>query len=179
VNPRDLRDVGLELPDDAPGTAILGTGAAGSFTTQARWLDASVGPGSLPLATLDVLPEGQGNAGNDYLSRFIVTIDWPAGVVYLEPVAADVPSAPMSASLAWDDGFVIGSFVEGLDGDIGLALSDEVLAIDGEGVTDATVDDYCSHLTSGPVDYELTVEGEPPSTLRVAPVEDFFARLGD
>ena len=70
----------------------------------------------LLVAASESMPQGQGNAGTDFLSRFVVTLDWPAGVVYLDPISDVAPSAPASAALAWDDGFVVGSFVEDLAG---------------------------------------------------------------
>ena len=63
----------------------------------------------LPVATTTVLPEGQGIMGNAFLDDFIVTIDWPAGVLYLDPVAGDPhPDVPMSVSPTWHDGYVVG-----------------------------------------------------------------------
>ncbi len=178
ANPADLAELGVTIPEDAPSMAILGTTATASAVTRASWVEAGPGGGGLPVAAMELLPPGQANAGTDYLSRFVVTIDWPAGMVYLDPIEAVTPSIPASATLAWDDGFVIGSYVDGLPANAGLGLSDEVLDIDGEDVTGATFDTFCRHLTGTPASYEMTVAGEPPARFQVAPVEGFHVPPG-
>jgi predicted aspartyl protease len=177
ANPQDLAGVGVELPDDPPTMTILGTGAAGSFSTRVRWLDAAIGPEPLLLAVSEALPEGVGNAGTDYLSRFVVTIDWPGGSVYLDPVAELLPSVPPSAALAWDEGFVVGSYVEDAPGNESLELGAGVARIDGQVVAGAPFADFCDHLLADDEELSFTLAGETPATVQVRPVEGFFDPL--
>ena len=185
AHPADLAGVGSELAPDAPAMATLASTAGGRIATRLAWATADVSLGDrqlrdLPVATTTVLPEGQGIMGNAFLDDFIVTIDWPAGVLYLDPVAGDPhPDVPMSVSPTWHDGYVVGSFVEGAPGTAGLELDAPILAIDGEDVTGATFGDFCSRLAepAKPASSELTIGGEPARTLVSAPVEGFFAPL--
>ncbi len=180
THPADLEDAGIVVTDDAPSMAILGSGSAGPVLTRARWVEAAIAGEPLPIAASESMPQGQGDAGTDYLSRFVVTIDWPAGVVYLDPIADLAPSVPASVALAWDDGFVVGSYVEGPAGIAGLELGARVQAIDGQDVTRAPFDDFCRRLTDGPDAFEMTIAGgEVPVTVDVAPVEGFFAGPGE
>jgi predicted aspartyl protease len=182
VNPRDINDE--QLPADAPSRSVLVSGANGSFLTSVRWtkseLDLGGGPATLPVATADVLPERQGNIGTDYLAGHVVTIDWTEDVVYLDPIADEhAPTPPMSASLGWNDGYVLGAFVEGLPGADVLTLGAPVVAIDGRDVSDVPFDDFCSHLTGPRTGFEMTVDAEVPTTLQVAEVADFYEPLAD
>ena len=79
AHPDDLDELGVAIPDDAPAMAILGTTAGGATVTRARWVDADPGSGVLPVAATELLPPGQAMAGMDYLSRHVVTVDWPGG----------------------------------------------------------------------------------------------------
>jgi predicted aspartyl protease len=178
ASPQDVAGVGVELPGDAPTMAILGTGTAGSFTTQVRWLDAAIGPEPILLAVSEALPEGVGNAGTDYLSRFVVTIDWPGGSVYLDPVAELLPSVPPSAALAWDEGFVVGSYVEGAPGNESLELGAGVARIDGEDVARAPFAEFCDHLLADKEEFSITLT-EPLAIVQVGPLEGFFGPLTD
>ena len=181
VNPADLDRIGVELPEEAPTVAVLGSGAAGAFTTRARWTGTDVALGGrampLPIAAMAALPEGQGNAGMDFLSRFVVTIDWADDALYLEPIEALTPTVPRSAGLAWDEGYVVGSLVEDAPDNEDLVLGAAVSAIDGRDVSRATFDDFCAHLVEAPARYEMTVDGEAPVTLEVAPLEGFYESL--
>lgn len=177
VHPDDAAGVGLDLPTDALTVAIRGSSIAGPFITKVQWLTAVGGSGARTLTTTRSLPPGRGLAGTDYLSRFVVTIDWANETVYLAPIADPAPSAPPSASLAWDEGYVLGSLVEGWPGTDGLALGASVAAIDGEDVSAATFDDYCAHLVAGPQRYTLTLAGSEPRDLVVEPAGVFLDPL--
>jgi predicted aspartyl protease len=184
VNPHALDEVGLDVPADAPSQEILSTTAAGIVSTRASWIAADLGFGDeehrLPLAAAGLLPAGQGDAGTDFLRHFVVTIDWVEDVAYLSPLGDELaPAVPASAGLAWDEGFVVGSFVLGVPGTEGLVLDTDVVALDGRDVTRAPFDDFCARMLDGPATYEMTVAGELPSTVDVAPVEDFFEALAD
>ena len=141
AHPADLARIGSEVAPDAPAVATLASTAGGRVATRLAWTTADVSLGDrqlrdLPIATTTVLPEGQGIMGNAFLDDFVVTIDWPAGVLYLDPVAGDPrPDVPVSVSPTWHDGYVVGSFVEGAPGTAGLALDAPILAIDGEDVS--------------------------------------------
>ena len=89
---------------------------------------------------------------------------------------ATTSTTPSSAGLGWDDGYVVGSFVEDVPANEGLLLGARVMAIDGADVARAPFDDYCTRVVrdGGPDEYELTVAGEPPVTVPVAPLEGFF-----
>ena len=177
AHPDDLDELGVAIPDDAPAMAILGTTADGATVTRARWVDAEPGSGVQPVAATELLPPGQAVAGMDYLSRHVVTIDWPGGVVYLDPIADVVPTVPTSASLAWDDGFVVGSFVEGLPANDGLELAAPVLAIDDEIVSDAPFDRFCRHLTQPPERFDFVLADDQAAAVAVSPASGFLERL--
>ncbi len=156
AHPADLARIGSEVASDAPTVATLASTAGGRVATRLAWTTADVSLGDrqlrdLPIATSTVLPEGQGAMGNAFLDDFIVTIDWPAGVLYLDPVSDDpYPAVPMSVSPGWHDGYVVGSFVEGAPGTADLELDAPLLAIDGEEVSGATFGDFCSRLADPP-----------------------------
>ena len=185
VHPADLDGVGLELPATAPSISVLGHGAAGTFTTRVRWFAPDLVFGgrtqATPLALTEALPRGQGIAGTDFLRHFVVTLAWDEDAIYLEPIEPLplVPTTPSSVELGWDEGYVIGSFVEGLPANAGLSLAAPVTAIDGADVTGVPFDDYCARVVreSGPPAYELTVAGDPPSTVPVVSLEGFFEAL--
>ncbi len=181
VSPGDLDSVGGVLRTDAPTQEVLATTFEGITGSRVAWSSATLGlgePRTMPIATIDTLPDGQGNAGTDLLRHFIVTLDWGEDVVYLQPLdEAPAPSVPASASVAWDEGFVVGSRVLGQPGAEVLELDTSVEAIDGRDVSGAPFDDFCRHLLDGPDTYQMTVAGVVPTTVGVAPVEDFFGAL--
>ncbi len=187
AHPADLDPLGVAVPDEVPTESILatGTGTGGDFTTRAHWLSAEVGLDGerkpLPIAAMETVPQGQGNAGTDFLRHFVLTVDWPGGALYLEPLSEAVPSTPASAGLGWDGGYVVGSFVEGLPGAGELELGASVSAIDGESVAGVPFDDYCTRVVrgEGPDTYEMTVAGEVPMTVDVASSAGFFEPLRD
>jgi len=184
VNPSDLRAAGGRVPADAPALTTLSAGAGGSFADRLAFamMDLDLDDFTLPsllVATSEALPEGRGILGNEFLSHFVVTIDWTEDVIYLEPLSADiVPEVPLSATLTWRDGYVLGSLADGPPGAEDLTVGTEVVAIDGEDATGATFEDYCARFGRTGLDArELTVAGRPPVTLTVTPVEDFYAPL--
>jgi predicted aspartyl protease len=182
VSPIDLDSVGGIVRIDAPAQEVLATTFGGVLGSRIAWSSAEVGlgqSGTTPIATIDTLPDGQGNAGTDLLRHFVVTLDWSEDVVYLQPLdGVPLPSVPLSASVAWDDGFVVGSRVLGQpDADV-LTLGTPVSAIDGRDVTRAPFDDFCRHLLEGPAAYEMTVTGEVPTAIEVAPVDGFYLPVG-
>lgn len=181
INPGDLAAIGVELAADAPSQRVLGTTAGGPFTAQVRWAAAELGLAGraepVPIATSDVLPAGQGIAGTDLLSRFVVTVDWLARRVWLDPIAPLEPSTPPAATVAWDDGFVVGSHVDGGPASGALRLGTAVTAIDGEDVTGATFGDFCGRLLDGPASSTLTLGDRAATVVDARPREDFFEPL--
>jgi hypothetical protein len=183
VHPDDLAAVGIKVPTDAPAISRLATGARGPFPARLAYVAADLELGGLaipavPVAATDALPRGQGDLGNELLSRFVLTIDWSEGDLYLDPIAADLqPPAPLSATVTWADGYVLGSFVEGLAGAAGLSVGAPVEALDEEDTTAASFGDFCAHAGSGSTASSLTLSGDPSRRLVVSPVTDFFAPL--
>jgi predicted aspartyl protease len=180
----DLASAGISLGGRPPTVTTIALGASGPAAAREQWTSAEMKLGAesatLPLATSEILPPGQGSLGTDLLSHFVVTLDWTNDMVYLEPItdaATRSPSIPMSATLSWDDGFTVGSIVEGLAETDPLELGANVVAIDGRDVTTAPFDDFCKRTLAAPTPHTITVAGDTPSTVEAAPVEDFFAHL--
>jgi hypothetical protein len=185
VNPADLQGTGTALAPDAPASLVSAIDLAGPIATRIDWTAADIDLGGqamwLPIATSELLPEGVGNMGNEFLSHFVVTIDWPGQTLYLDPAGPGPwPRVPLSVNVGWDgDGFVVGSLVEGLPETDAIELGAPVATIEGVEVSDATLDDYCRRLIGdAPETFEMTLAGEAPTTVDVAPVEDFFEPLG-
>ncbi len=183
VSPRDFDSVGGAIGTDAPTEEVLATTFEGFEGSRIAWSTAPVGlgqPGPMPIATIDTLPDGQGNVGTDLLRHFVTTIDWSEDVVSLQPLdEAPAPSVPAGASVAWEGGFVVGSRVLGQPDAHVLGLGTAVTAIDGRELTGAPFDDFCRHTLEGPATYELTLGGEEPTTVQVAPVAGFYGPLDD
>lgn len=184
VSPGDFVAVSGEVHPDAPVEERLTAALEDSGAARVTWASAAVEPagsglaGPLPVAIIDTLPEGQGLAGTDLLRHFAVTIDWSEDTVYLQPLeSAPVPTVPSLGSVTWDDGFVVGSRLPGAPGAAALEPGAPVSAIDGRDVTRAPFDDFCRHRLDGPERYELTVGGDVPVTVAVAPALGFFDPL--
>lgn len=186
VNPADLEVVGLQVADDAPTLTVLGAGAAGTFETELRYADLELAlDGEVtgyPVAVSETLQPGVGNMGNGFLRQFVVTIDWPERMVYLDPVATDrsidPPAGPASAGLAWDDGrVVVGALARGGPAEqAGLELGDAVRVVDGVDLAAPTFDDYCDLLTrpSAGVDVGGATVVTADGTYRIEVVEGFY-----
>jgi predicted aspartyl protease len=182
ANPDDLERAAIVVGDRAPTRSVLGSSATGQFATQIRWASANVdfgaGTAAMPLATSDALPPGQGDIGTDFLSHFILTIDWTDDTIYLEPIdPGSGPSIPMSVALGWDDGFMVGSYVDGLAEGAGLQLGAPVAAVDGRDVTSAPFDEFCAYLRARPEIQQIVVAGDALRTVDVEPVRDFYEPL--
>ena len=160
VNPADLSSVGVELADDAPAIALTAAGAAGTFQSAVRFVDVAIAAEGIdrrpryPLAATDTIAAGVGNMGNTFLREFVVTIDWPGRMVYLEPVASvgsiARPSEPLSATVMWQDGrLVVGSIVLGGPAEEdGLELGAVIVTIDGQPAEAPTFEAFCDLLMS-------------------------------
>ena len=165
----------------------IGAGLAGTYETALTFapVDLDIGGTALdgyPVATIDLLAAGQGNIGNAFLDDFVVTIDWPGGVVYLDPVAADrsvpTPLDPAAATLSWDgEDIIIGSVARGSTvAEAGLKLGDTVTAVGDVDYGDATRDDFCALSTSDTPDrYSVTTaDGE---SYEIGPADGFYDSL--
>lgn len=186
VNPSDLEGSGIEVLAESPAITILGAGSAGTYEARIEYVAADVGVGGqqlegVPLATISTLETGQGNIGNDFLSNFVLTIDWPAETIYLHPSDDQLrPTIPDSAAVSWDgEGIVVGSVVADMPGyGDRVAVGAGVQAIAGVDVTDAAFDDYCQISQDHAGDtFELTLLTDPATTVPVAPVTDFYSAL--
>jgi hypothetical protein len=160
LNPADLEALGLSVDAAAPTISSVGAGAAGTFTADIAFVDIPLALGgsevSYPVATTTTLAEGQGNIGNGFLSAFVTTIDWPGGMIYLDPVTADgsiaPPPEPAVAGIGWNgERIVVSSVVAGSEADqAGLELGTVVSSIGGISYENPTRDDFCALLTAEP-----------------------------
>jgi len=160
LNPADLEAIGLSIDAAAPTVSSVGAGAAGTFTADIAFVDIPLALGgtevSYPVATTTTIAEGQGNIGNGFLSAFVTTIDWPGGMIYLDPLAADgsiaLPPEPAAAGVGWDgERIVVSSVVAGSEADqAGLELGAVVSSIGGISYESPTRDGFCALLTAEP-----------------------------
>ena len=167
----------------APPIATLASTAGGRIATRLTWAaaDLSLGQSQLaavPLATTTALPEGQGIMGNAFLDDFVGHHRLDGRRALPGPgLGRSGPEVPLSVSPTWHDGFVVGSVVEGAPGTTGIELDAPILAIDGEDVGRATVDDACRRLTDASrPPTSLTVAGDVPIDVAVGPVRELLRR---
>ena len=100
--------------------------------------------------------------------------------IYLEPIADEHrPTPPMSASLGWNDGYVLGAFVEGWPGTDALSLGTPITSIDGRDVSGVPFADFCTRMTAPRSDFEMIVAAEVPTPIEVTEVADFYEPLAD
>jgi predicted aspartyl protease len=186
LNPADVEAIGAGLGTDAPRASSMSAGEAGTFLSEIAWTAADLAFGDLaldgvPLATVAALAEGQGNIGNGFLSQFIVTFDWPGSALYLEATGDDIaPPLPASAGFTWGgERILVGSVVRASNAEAaGVETDVPVTAIDGVDVSSATRDDYCALANAPTTDsFEMTLGGDQPLTIAVAPVTDFYDAL--
>ena len=185
VNPEDLAGIGMEVDPSGPAYGTEAAGSAGSYDARLLYagVDLELGNQQLdgfPVATIESLQAGQGNIGNAFMSNYVVTIDWPQGNIYFDPVSDDPrPPAPPAATIGWDgERITVGGVVEGSDAaDAGIAIGQLVSSIDGRDVSAATRDDFCElYVAERREDgFELTTDGG--QTYQVSPVEDFYDPL--
>ena len=182
IDPAELEGSGIELAATDPAYSVIGAGAAGTFEARIQFVLADLDIGgqqldNVPLATLESLSAGEGNIGNDFLSHYVVTLDWPNETLYLDPLSDDPqPSVRPSASLSWDgEQVIVGSLTDGVPGYEGtVELGATVEAIDDQDLSSATFEEFCDLLTTGlPDTYQMTLAGDGV-TVQVAPIEDFY-----
>ena len=100
-----------------------------------------VGDGMAPLTA--------GNMGHVFLQNFVVTFDWSAGKMYLDPLAEDGSIEPFAdspgAAVGLQDGkIIVTSLALGGPADqAGLKLGEVVTAIDGKDVSTISPEAYC------------------------------------
>ncbi len=187
VNPADLAGIGIEVDPSGPAYRTEAAGSAGSYDARLLYASVDLGLGNqqldgFPVATIESLQAGQGNIGNAFMSNYVVTIDWPQGNIYFDPVSDDPrPPTPPAATIGWDgERITVGGVVEGSDvAEAGLAIGQFVSSIDGQDVSAATRDDFCQlHVAERRDDvFELTTDDG--QTYQIGPVGDFYGPLGD
>lgn len=184
VHPDDLRGVGVAVDVGGPAYWTLASGSAAPFLARVLYVaaDVTLGDsrlGALPVATIEALPKGLGNMGNDFLRHFVVTIDWPQRMLYLDPrVERPMPDVPPLARVGWGgSGVVVTAFVEGQAAlEAGLSVELPVLSVDGRSLGEVTTEDACALSLRDPaLPFDMTVLGG--RSVRVAPVDGFFSRL--
>lgn len=184
VNPGDLEAVGVEIETDGPAYDVVAAGAAGSYDARVIYspvdlaLTAEVTLHDYPVATIDSLQLRQGNVGNGFLDDFVVTIDWPNSVLYLDPISPEPgPSVPQAVSLSWDgERVMVGSLVGGsAPAAAGLALSQPIASIDGLDVSGATRDEFCE-LSATYASGTFEISTDDGATYLIDAVSDFFDR---
>ena len=167
VNPADLEALGLAVDADGPAYDVLASGSAGTYDARMLYSAVDLQLGALaladyPVATIDTLQKGQGNIGNGFLRDFVLTIDWPEGLLYLDPVAEDrVPPVPFAAAIGWDgQRIIVGNLIDRSDvATAGLKLGQPISAIDGTDVSTATREQFCSYMVEGQVEpFEITTD---------------------
>ncbi len=185
VNPADLAGIGIEVDPSGPAYRTEAAGSAGSYDARLLYASVDLGLGNqqldgFPVATIESLQAGQGNIGNAFMSNYVVTIDWPQGNIYFDPVSDDPrPPAPPAATIGWDgERITVGGVVEGSDvAEAGLAIGQFVSSIDGQDVSAATRDDFCELYVAERRDDGFELTTDDGQTYQVGPVEDFYDPL--
>jgi hypothetical protein len=124
-------------------------------------------------------PGANGNIGHAFLQNFVVTFDYTADTMYLEPLFEGnrVPQldSPNGAGILWaDDKLIVSSVPKGSPADkAGLTVGKVVTKLDGKAVQGITIDDYCATIFGARHETVTTDDGK---TYDASPVEDFYAR---
>lgn len=177
IGPDQLASGGVAIPADAPTVVARASGAGGSFDIRAPFVTTEVGLNETTSLTATItaaaLTGAVGNIGNGFLENFVVTFDWPASTIYLDPVfdGTTVPAPSVSgAGVGWDgQRFTVTSLALGGPADRrGLELGDEVVRVNGRAVTDRA--DACRILRN-PATTLRTTDG---TRYAVGPIEGFL-----
>lgn len=183
INTRDLAEVGVEVPADAPVSLNLAGGAAGSFEIKLAGLQLPIKVGDREITTTVFVGDGMapttaGNMGHMFLKNFVVTFDWSTNKMYLEPLAKDgsveLITDAQSGGIGLQDGKVIVNSlaVGGPAEKAGLSLGEVVTSVDGKRVEGITLDTYCDIARSKPQSV-TTVAGK---TFEIGTIEGFLSR---
>ena len=187
-NPADLEAIGVTVDPYGPRIDLIGAGGAGTSDVSVTYAGVDleldgIYQANYPVATTDTLRQGEGIIGNGFLDGFIVTIDWPEGTVYLDPVSSDgdipTPPEPLGANLSWDGtSLIIGSIVPGSTAtDVGLELGETVSSINAEDRSTISRSEFCA-LQAGRAPESVSVTTLRGVTYTIAPVVGFFDPLG-
>ena len=111
VHPADLVGLGLDVPASRLERRLLAS-VSGSQEADVMTVAASLhlGDHDLKPVTLyasEMLTPGMGLAGNAFLDDYILTIDWPAQMLYLDPTgngSASRPAYPPKRVMSWSAG---------------------------------------------------------------------------
>lgn len=157
VNAADFATTGLKVPEDAPTSATLTGGAAGTFEATVSGVTLPIRFGETEITTTVIVGDGmapttQGNMGHGFLKNFVVTFDWATRTMYLDPLSDDgsVPRLGDGASvgLAHDGERVyVSALAKGGPAEsAGLTLGEKVARVNGEDVSDMPQADFCGVL---------------------------------
>ena len=91
LHPEDLARVGLDIgsahpPERATIATATGSHEAGVSAVPARVRFSHEPARPMSVLASDILTPGMGLAGNEFLADHVLTIDWPARRIYLDPV---------------------------------------------------------------------------------------------
>lgn len=186
-HPADLEAVGVPVDTAGPRIDLIATGIAGPFESSVTYAEADIALdgqtlADYPVATTETLRPGEGNLGNGFLEGFVVTLDWPDGRVYLDPVTPDGsiprPPEPLAADLSWDgQNLIVGSIVPGSSAaDAGLELGEAVVSVDGQDRSESSRQDFCK-LEAGDPETAHTVTTAGGASYSLEPAAGFFDPL--
>ncbi len=120
------------------------------------------------------------NIGGGILKRFVVTLDYDHGLIYLKPVDGSVADLDrFDRSGMWinaaDDGFVVVDITKGAPAEAaGLQVGDHILAVDGKPASDIALSDLRQSLRLEPAGAVVTFRVK-----RGADATDMRLRLRD
>lgn len=188
-NPADLEAIGVTVDASGPKIDVIVAGGAGTFETTVTYagVDLELDGTShedYPVATTDSVGRREGIIGNGFLDGFVVTIDWPSGKLYLDPVLADgsipMPPDPLGANLSWDGrNPIIGSIVPGSTAaEVGLRLGEAVSRITTQDHSYMALSEFCA-LRPGEPPQIVSVTTVRGVTYAFEPVVGFFDPLGE
>lgn len=182
INTKDLAEVGIEVPADAPVSVNLAGGAAGSFEIRLAGMQLPVKVGGREITTTVFVGDGMapttaGNMGHMFLKNFVVTFDWSENKMYLEPLATDgsveLISDVQAAGIGMEDGKVIVNSLAlgGPAEKAGLSLVNVVTKVDGKSVEGINLDTYCDIQKSKP----QSITTEAGKTYDIGTIEGFLS----
>ena len=182
INTADLASVGIELPEDAPTSAALAGGAAGSFEMQLAASTILIRFGDtelmVPVTVGDgMAPGANGNIGHTFLKNFVVTFDWSTQNIYLDPLfeGNTLPALPDPSGAGiglQGDQLLVTSLPKGGAADqAGLTLGETVSKVNGKDVSGITQDEFCE-LQESILSTITTASGK---TYDISPIEGFFS----
>lgn len=183
INTKDLAEVGIEVPANAPMSLNLAGGAAGSFEIKLAGMQLPVKIGDKKINTTVFVGDGMapttaGNMGHMFLKNFIVTFDWTEKKMYLKPLTKDgsvelISDAQAAGIGMQGDKVIINSLAVGGPSDkAGLSLGEIVTKVDGKEVENISLEAYCNLLKTKP----QSVTTKSGKTYEIGTIEGFFTQ---